>query len=75
MLWFMNNFRLGKRDKFWLAVALSIVVILFFIRMMSHDGFSDSGKPVWKSAVLGSEPLKDSSKSNTFHTSSKHPIK
>ncbi len=75
MDWYRNKIRLGRRDRFWLTVAVVVVAILFFIRMMSHDGFSDSGKPVWKSAALGGEPLKDSAKSNNLHASSRHPIK
>jgi len=55
MVWHQNRIRLGRRDRFWFGVTLIVIAILFVLRMLSHDGFSGPGKPVWKSANLGSD--------------------
>jgi hypothetical protein len=67
MDWNRNRIRIGRRDRFWLTVSLVVIAILFVLRILSHDGFSDSGRMVWKSAVLGSEPMKDTSRSKEVH--------
>ena len=71
MAWYRNKIRIGRRDRFWLTVAVVVVAILFVLRMLSRDGFSDSGKPVWKSAVLGSEPIKDTVRTKDVHAAVK----
>jgi hypothetical protein len=68
MALFTHTVRLGKRDRFWLGVILVVIAMLFILRLLSHDGFSDSGRMVWKSAVLGSNPLSDTVKSEVHHS-------
>lgn len=63
-----NTIRLGKRDRFWLGVALIVIAVLFILRLLSHEGFSDSGKLVWKDGVLGSDPLGDTVKSGVHRS-------
>ena len=62
--------RLGRRDRLWLTVMILVVAILLAIKMASRDGFSDPGKPVWKSAVLGSDPKRDTTDGEFRHSSS-----
>lgn len=59
---------IGKRDRFWLAVSILFVVILLALRMSSHDGFAGPDRPVWKSAILGAEPINDTAKSAASHS-------
>jgi hypothetical protein len=56
MAWYRNRIRIGRRDRFWLTIAVMVVAILFALRMVSRDGFSDADKPVWKSARLLTYP-------------------
>ena len=58
-----NTVRLGKRDKFWLVIAFIVIAVFFVVRLLSHDGFSGPGKPVWKSAELGGSEQRDTSHS------------
>ncbi len=55
-----NRRRLGKRDRFWLIVVVTVLAALLVLRWESHDGFADNGKPVWKSGDLGHSPAQHS---------------
>ncbi|HTP12870.1 MAG TPA: hypothetical protein VMM37_04550 [Bacteroidota bacterium] len=63
MLWYIHKIKIGKRDRFWLTVVVLAVAVLLVLRSLSRDGFSDSGKPVWKSADLAGKSLQDTLRS------------
>jgi hypothetical protein len=71
---YQERLRIGKRDKFWLSAMLFVIVVLFVLRMLSHDGFSDSGRVVWKSANFGSNEQKDTVLSGHVHASQKSSV-
>jgi len=65
---------IGKRDRFWLAIAIAVVTILFILRWTSRNGFSDSGAPVWKSAQLWRDSVNSTLPKVANHDASSHPI-
>jgi hypothetical protein len=62
---------MGRRDRFWLTVTIVVMAILIVLSILTHNGFSDPGRLVWKSAVLGSEPIRDTSRSKDTHAAVK----
>ncbi len=59
MLWYVHKIKWGKRDRFWLSVVIATVAILIVLKALSHNGFRDPGRLVWKSAILDHQIFQD----------------
>ncbi len=62
-----NKIRIGKRDRFWLTIALLTIIVGILLHLAFFGGFADNGRPIWKSAFLTSQPEKNTTSRQVAH--------
>jgi len=64
---YRDKIRIGRRDRFWLTIALLTIVVGILLRFTLLGGFADNGQLVWKSVILTSQPEKNATSRHVAH--------